>query len=75
MLKEKNVDGKKMKFKKMNEFRTGPVATRSKLSGACRIIILCRFVLIVSLFVFVLVLFVCLFIWGGGVDGLVGGFF
>lgn len=52
------------------------MATRSKLSGACRIIILCRFVLIVSLLVFVLVLFVCLFVYlGGGVDGLVGGFF
>lgn len=51
------------------------MATRSKLSGACRIIILCRFVLIVSLFVFVLVLFVCLFIWGGGGMGWLVDFF
>lgn len=48
------------------------MATRSKLSGACRIIILCRFVLIVSLFVFVLVLFVCLFILGVGGGGWMG---
>lgn len=51
------------------------MATRSKLSGACRIIILCRFVLIVSLFVFVLVLFVCLFIGGGGWMGWLVDFF